>query len=120
MAMTSTRAREGAGRRLRARSLLLATIHGLAPASAWACRPAVHQVMGPTLFEGPDGEAFWKCDTYEITGISRASDLGDGYVVQHTIDGNKCYGEISTVVQNCVTGEAVSFGGEVEAMSPGP
>jgi len=111
---------EGAGHRLRARNLFLATVLGLAPASAWACMPPFHEVVAPTLFEGEAGEAFWKYDTYEITGISRAYDLGGGYVVQHTINGNECYGEISSIAQNCATGEAVSFGGEVEAMIPGP
>jgi len=111
---------EGAGHRLRARNLLLATVLALAPASAWACLPTFHDIEEPALFEGKAGEMLWKYDTYEITGLTGATDLGDGYVVQHGIDGNACYAEILTLLQNCATGEAVAFGGEMEAMVPEP
>ena len=90
------------------------------PGAAWACRPDFHHIEEPTLFEGPDGEAYWKYEIYGVTGISGAYDLGAGFVVQHLIDGNACYAEIAIVVQDCATGEAVTLGGEMEAMSPGP
>ena len=120
MTTTTVLAAEGTRRVPCVRNLVLAALLGLAPGAAWACMPPFHEVVEPTLFEGENGEAFWKYDTYEITGISRAYDLGDGYVVQHTINGNECYAEISMVAQNCATGEAVAFGGEMEAMIPGP
>jgi hypothetical protein len=113
-------ASEQAWHSLRSRKLVLAVLLGLAPGSAWACRPNFHHIDEPTLFEGPDGETLWKHDTYRITGITQATDLGEGYVAQHLIDGNECYAELATVLQNCATGEAVSYGGQMEAMIPGP
>ena len=52
--------------------------------------------------------------------LSPPEDLGGGYVVQHLRDGNGCYGEVFTIVQNCASGEAVAFGGHMGAMDPGP
>jgi len=120
MTITRLTTFEGTGRRLRARDLLLAALLGMAPGSAWACLPTFHEIEEPTFFEGPDGEAVWRYGAYEVTAISPATDLGEGYVVQHTVNGNECYAEISSVVQNCATGEAVAFGGEMEAMTPEP
>ena len=111
---------EGVERRLRARNLLLAAVLGLAPGTARACLPNFHDIEEPTLFEGEAGEMIWRHGGFEVTAISPATDLGGGYVVQHTANGNACYAEISSIVQNCATGEAVAFGGEMEAMIPEP
>jgi hypothetical protein len=34
---------------------------------------------------------FWRYGAYEVIGVCPANDLGNGYVVQHMINGNECY-----------------------------
>lgn len=110
------RARKGAGLRLRARPLLLTTLMGLAPGAAWACMPDFHEHEEPVRVEGEAGSVSWQYGIYRETTLGPAEDLTQGFVSQQTITGHWCGGRATVIVQNCATGEALSFGGEFDPM----
>ena len=110
------RASKGAGLRLRARNLLLTMLMGLAPGAAWACMPDFHEHEEPVRVEGEAGFASWQYGIWKETTLGPAEDLTQGFVSQQTITGDWCGGRATVIVQNCATGEAVSFGGEFEPM----
>ncbi len=90
----------------------------LAPASVQACLPDFHERETPHRVEGEAGAVTWEHDTYQLTGIGAAQDLGGGFVLQGTFEGHACRGESSAIVQDCRTGEAVAVGGQYELMLP--
>lgn len=102
----------------RLRALLLSALFGLAPCGAWACRPDFHQHESPVRVEGRAGAVAWLHDDWLETSIGPAEDLGSGFVGQELLDGDRCYGEASTVIHDCTTGEAVVFGGEFDRAIP--
>ena len=91
--------------------LLAAVILALAPAVASACMPAPHDGASPVFERGERGAMLWLYGEARESRLSPADDLGGGFVVQTARSGNGCSGEVSTIVQNCSTGEAVAFGG---------
>ena len=107
---------EGAGRRLRARNLLLAALLSFGPGSAWACMPDFHEHEAPVRVEGEAGSVSWQYGIWKETTLGPAEDLLRGYVSQHTLTGDWCGGRATIIVQNCSTGEALSFGGEFDRM----
>lgn len=94
-------------------ALALAGALVVGPGAAWACSPGPHGYEEPTRFEGEAGEVTWRYGGYSVAQISAAEDLGSGFTAQYLRDGNGCYGEIYTIVQDCTTGEALAYGGEV-------
>jgi hypothetical protein len=73
--------------------------------------PGAHGYETPTRFEGEAGEVTWRYNKYDAARLGPAEDLGNGFAVQYLHDGNGCYAEVYTIVQDCATGEAVAFGG---------
>ena len=77
--------------------------------------PALHGIDEPERVDGEAGEITWKYGQVGVTSVSSAKDLGGGFVVQYLRNGNSCHVEATTVVQDCATGEAVAFGGQIGA-----
>lgn len=94
------------------RALILAGVLIAGPGAAWACMPSPHGYEAPTRFEGEAGEVIWRYDEYDAVRLGPAQNLGGGFAVQYLRDGNGCYGEVYTIVQDCATGEAVAYGGQ--------
>ncbi len=107
---------EAARRMLRARNLLLTGLLCFGPGSAWACMPDFHEHETPVRVEGEAGLVSWQYGIWEETTLGPAEDLLWGFVSQQTITGDWCGGRATIIIQDCSTGEAVSFGGEFEAM----
>ena len=92
-------------------ALILAGVLVAGPGAAWACMPAPHDHETPTRSEGEAGEVTWRYGGYNVVRMSPAEDLGNGFTVQYLRDGNGCYGEVYTIVQDCATGDALAYGG---------
>lgn len=107
---------EGARRMMRARNLLRTALICVGPGSAWACMPDFHEKEAPVLVEGEAGFVSWQYGIWEETTLGTGEDLTQGFVSQHTLAGDWCSGRATVIVQNCATGEALSFGGEFERM----
>jgi hypothetical protein len=90
----------------------------LGPGAAWACLPHFHDHEMPVRVVGENGTVTWQHDIWELTTLTGPEDLGGGFVVQFTHEGDHCYGERSVIVQDCASGEALSVGGAYEAMIP--
>lgn len=91
------------------RTALVALTLVLTPAVARACSPVL---FTPSAI--PErGEA---CSYYRYlteiraVGLSTASDLGGGYVIQHATDGNACYHEWNIVLFDCTARELAVIG----------
>lgn len=98
--------------------LLVVVVLGSLPGAAWACMPVFHDHEAPVRVEGEAGAVSWQHDIYLEARIDPAVDLGGGFVRQGMLEGNWCFGEASTLVHDCATGEAVAFGGEFNRMIP--
>jgi hypothetical protein len=93
------------------RYALFATLILLAPAAARACVLTTHGHVEPFRTEGTACAVTVLHDDAAETRMGEAQDLGGGFVAQRLFDGVACGGEISVIVQDCRTGQAVAFGG---------
>jgi hypothetical protein len=107
---------QGAGRRRSVHHLLLGLVLVFGPTSAWACMPDFHEHEAPVRVEGEAGFVSWQYGIWEETTLGTGEDLTHGFVSQQTITGDWCGGRATVIIQDCSTGQAVSFGGEFEAM----
>ena len=115
MTQTSTPSRRGRGW-----ALALAGALSVGPGAAWACMPDSHGYEEPTVFEGEAGEVIWRYGQIKVARMSPAEDLGGGFAVQYLRDGNGCYSEVYTIVQDCASGEALAYGDRISLDHMGP
>ena len=88
---------------------ILASMLLLTPGAALAC-----SIVEYTPSNGPVREAScaytYYVDTARAVGLSEASDLGGGIVMQHATDGNACYYEWNIVLHDCTAREVLVIG----------
>lgn len=91
------------------RTALVAFALALAPAAARACSP-VPFTPSATPERGEACAYYRYLTEIRAVGLSPATDLGGGFVLQHATDGNACYHEWNLVLYDCTAGELAVIG----------
>lgn len=89
------------------------------PGAALACSPALLE-PSEVPNTGPDCAINWAVDEIRAVGLSPATDLGGGLVMQHAFDGNACYWDDALLLQDCAAGSAMLVGPDKRVLMDEP
>ena len=90
--------------------LVLALLVSMAPTGAALACSIIEFTPSDGPVRGASCSYTYYVNTARAVGLSEASDLGGGYVIQHATDGNACYREWNVVLHDCTTRNVLVIG----------